>query len=89
MYNSENNQIYEKVTSLAAKAEAEISSVFARIDEISYKNTQKVLRSFAEHRVSESMFAASSKASGSASSIYCFIRNTPIAPGICGKMYTQ
>ena len=60
MYNSENNQIYEKVTSLAAKAEAEISSVFARIDEISYKNTQKVLRSFAEHRVSESMFAASS-----------------------------
>lgn len=51
---------YETVTALAREAEKNISSVFARADDVAYKNTEKILKAFACHRVSESMFAASS-----------------------------
>jgi cystathionine beta-lyase family protein involved in aluminum resistance len=45
---------------LARKEEAKLQPQFARIDEISQINTERVLDSFASHRVSEAMFAPSS-----------------------------
>ncbi len=45
-----------KVIALAAKAEAELGDIFARIDRISFENTQKIMNSFREHRVSEAVF---------------------------------
>lgn len=50
----------DKLTSLAAEAEQKLSSVFTEIDNIAYANTTRVLASFAERRVSDSMFAPSS-----------------------------
>ncbi len=44
----------------AREEEAKLVSQFARIDEIAQINTERVLDSFASHRVSEAMFAASS-----------------------------
>lgn len=46
----------EQLLQLAADAEAALADRFAEIDRISFLNTQKVMRAFAEHRVSESMF---------------------------------
>ncbi len=44
---------------LFEQAEQDIAPTFARIDKIAQQNTEKVLDSFAHHRVSEAMFAAS------------------------------
>jgi len=46
----------QKLLSLAREAENELSSVFSRTDEVSSKNTERVLAAFAEHRVSDSLF---------------------------------
>lgn len=51
--------ISEKMRNLGRRAECELSSVFEKIDEISYVNTERVLNVFAEERVSEAMFAPS------------------------------
>ena len=45
---------------LAAKADRELADIFADIDTIEFKNTEKVMNAFREHRVSEAMFMASS-----------------------------
>ena len=46
----------QKVLSLAAEAEKALADIFTRIDRISFENTQKIMRSFKEHRVSEAVF---------------------------------
>ena len=45
---------------LASRAEAELSPIFAEIDENSYRRTADVLSAFEKHRVSDACFAASS-----------------------------
>ncbi len=46
----------DNVMALAARAEAELGDIFARIDRISFENTQKIMAAFREHRVSEAVF---------------------------------
>ena len=46
----------EKVLSLAAEAEKNLSDIFAEIDRISFENTRKIMDAFKEFRVSESVF---------------------------------
>ncbi len=50
----------KKITDLAAEAERELSETFARIDEISFYNTNKVMDAFREHRVATAMFDSTS-----------------------------
>ena len=50
----------EKINQLAAEAEEALAPHFARIDRISYENTQKVMDAFREHRVSDGMFQSTS-----------------------------
>ena len=50
----------EKINQLAARAEEALASHFARIDRISFENTQKVMDAFREHRVSDGMFQSTS-----------------------------
>ena len=50
----------EKINQLAAEAEEALAPYFARIDRISYENTQKVMDAFREHRVSDGMFQSTS-----------------------------
>ena len=52
--------ISEKIKSLAREAEEAMASQFARIDEIAFENTQKVMNAFSEHRVSDAMFQSTS-----------------------------
>ena len=49
-------EISQKVQTLAAQAEKALTDIFARIDSISFENTQKIMNSFKEHRVSEAVF---------------------------------
>jgi len=51
-----NKELFE----LSAKAEAALAPTFAKIDEISYKNTSKILEAFREHRVDATMFDGTS-----------------------------
>lgn len=51
--------ISEKMRALGRQAEAELSAVFGEIDEIAFKNTERVLDAFRDERVSEAMFAPS------------------------------
>ena len=46
----------EELLLKSAQAEAKLASVFARIDEIAFKNTQKVLSVFRENRLSDRHF---------------------------------
>ncbi len=46
----------QKVLDLAAEAERALAERFAEVDAISFANTQKIMRAFGEHRVSEAMF---------------------------------
>ena len=46
----------EKIKSLAAQAEAALAPRFARIDEISFANTNRILDAFRKFRVSDAMF---------------------------------
>ena len=50
----------EKINQLAAEAEVALAPHFARIDRISFENTQKVMDAFREHRVSDGMFQSTS-----------------------------
>lgn len=50
----------EKLIKLANEAESVLVDRFRSVDMISYKNTEKVLTAFQNHRVSESMFISSS-----------------------------
>lgn len=50
----------EELNILASRAEAELASIFAEIDENSYRRTADVLAAFEKHRVSDACFAASS-----------------------------
>ena len=47
----------EKLLSLAREAEIALAPIFARVDEISFKNTERILNTFRELRVSDSMFS--------------------------------
>ena len=53
-------QFSEKVMALAAEAETALKGHFDRIDKTAFDNTQKVINTFREYRVSDSMFVASS-----------------------------
>lgn len=50
----------DKILKLAEKAEQALAPIFADIDAVSFENTQKIMNSFREHRVSEAMFMPSS-----------------------------
>ena len=47
----------DRLMQIAAQAEKELSPIFAKIDSISFDNTERVLDAFREYRVSEAMFA--------------------------------
>ena len=51
---------FEKVSALVCEAEEKLADIFADIDKVSFENTKRIMNSFKEHRVSETMFAASS-----------------------------
>lgn len=53
-------EISQRVEALAREAEQKLAPVFARVDRISYENTQKIMRAFKEHRVSEAAFYGTS-----------------------------
>ena len=53
-------QFSDKILTLAREAEKALAPIFDDIDAISFENTQKIMNAFREHRVSESMFMASS-----------------------------
>ncbi len=48
----------EKLLEIAGQAEIELAPIFKRIDEISFKNTERVLDAFRENRVGESMLTS-------------------------------
>ncbi len=48
----------EKISALVREAEEKLSDIFAEIDKISFANTKKIMDSFKAHRVSETMFNA-------------------------------
>lgn len=50
----------DKILSLTAEAETALAETFAKIDRISFNNTQRVMDSFARHRVSDTMFNSTS-----------------------------
>ena len=50
----------EKLSLLVKEAEKELADIFAELDAVSFKNTEKIMRSFAENRVSEACFGATS-----------------------------
>ena len=52
--------ISDKIRRLAAEAEVALAAQFAKIDAVSFENTQKVMDAFREHRVSDSMFQSTS-----------------------------
>ena len=47
----------EKILKIASDAEIALKPIFEKIDEISFKNTSRVLDAFRENRVAESMFS--------------------------------
>ena len=51
---------FDKISTLIAEAEEKLADIFCEIDRISFKNTKKIMDSFKEHRVSETMFNATS-----------------------------
>ena len=50
----------QKIVDLCREAEKALAPQFARIDEVSFANTAKVMKSFREHRVSDTMFIPTS-----------------------------
>lgn len=50
----------EKIVHLAEEAERALAEHFARIDRVSFENTQRVMDSFREHRVCDAMFQSGS-----------------------------
>ncbi|MBO5295070.1 MAG: methionine gamma-lyase family protein [Clostridia bacterium] len=52
--------VSEKIVHLAEEAERALAEHFARIDRVSFENTQRVMDSFREHRVCDAMFQSGS-----------------------------
>jgi len=50
----------KQLTDLAKEAEIALAPIFANIDETSFYNTNRIIDSFREHRVSDAMFAGTS-----------------------------
>ncbi len=50
----------DKVINLVAEAETALADTFVEIDRISFNNTQRVMKAFADHRVSDTMFNSTS-----------------------------
>lgn len=50
----------QKINEIAKKAEQDLAPIFARIDEISFNNTNKVMDAFREHRVAATNFDTTS-----------------------------
>ena len=53
-------QFSDKINSLTASAERDLAPIFARIDKISFENTNKVMDAFREHRVAATNFDTTS-----------------------------
>ena len=53
-------QFSDKIIALVSEAEQSLKDIFADIDETSFRNTQKIMSSFAENRVSDAMFSGTS-----------------------------
>ena len=53
-------QFSQKITEIARLAERDLAPIFAKIDEISYENTNKVMDAFREHRVAATNFDTTS-----------------------------
>ena len=53
-------QFSKTITDIAAKAVRDLAPIFAKIDEISYENTNKVMDAFREHRVAATNFDTTS-----------------------------
>ena len=53
-------QFSDKIVELTKEAETALEGIFKEIDTISFNNTQKIMNAFAEHRVSDAMFNATS-----------------------------
>ena len=49
-------EVSQKVKDLVREAEEKLSAQFARIEDISFENTARIMESFREHRVSAAMF---------------------------------
>lgn len=49
----------QRILDIAKQAEKDLADIFAEIDDISYKNTARVLDSFRKHRISEAMLYGS------------------------------
>ena len=49
-------QFSDKILALASEAESALGEIFGRIDGISFRNTNRIMESFMEHRVSDVMF---------------------------------
>ncbi len=50
----------QTILDLTAKAEADLAPIFAKIDEVSFYNTNKIMDSFRENRVATAMFDSTS-----------------------------
>ena len=50
----------DRIVNLTKEAEVALADIFAEIDEVSFKNTQRVMNAFSEHRVSDVMFGSTS-----------------------------
>ena len=50
----------QKILELTAHAEKDLAPIFAKIDEVSFHNTNKIMDSFREHRVATAMFDSTS-----------------------------
>lgn len=53
-------QFSKKITDLTKEAEENLAPLYRRIDEISFRNTEKIMDAFRRFRVSDSMFGTSS-----------------------------
>ena len=53
-------QFSQKINEIAAAAERDLAPIFAKIDEVSFENTNKVMDAFREHRVAATNFDTTS-----------------------------
>jgi len=53
-------QFSQRINEIAAAAERELAPVFAKIDEVSFENTNKIMDAFREHRVAATNFDTTS-----------------------------
>ena len=53
-------QFSKKILDLTAEAEEKLAPLYREIDAVSFRNTEKIMNAFRQHRVSDSMFGTSS-----------------------------